>query len=423
MRIVTFISILLIGVAALTAPVPGHCSEAKGDAFEALAGLDTAIYSLSNTLDRFDGSFDQDRTDFFAAPFLNLKWADTLTLFLGGDVQWTRLSNPIGDVDYDEEGWDTEWTLAYVNFHQRAVSINLGLQPTVFGSSLITFDNAPAVNASVTVGKWSMTIDAGQVMDSSPMAALKIDFHPGLFERISLFGTWFRDDENAFAQTLPALYQLLQPTSDGTLWWAGVDADLFVGPLFLTATLIYEQGDIRFKHSLGETQRDVAAYLGDIGLEGNLNEQVGLGFFFFVASGDNEARSGTIHAFLSPLSYNTRAAIFFNPDWLGRDADHTMTFGGATISGVMAPGVHLTYTPVDQLLLDLTIVTLYPHEAPEGRDYYGWEIDLETIYSFSEHVDLILEAARFEHGNYFNNRQGHTPDASVLLSAGLRLHF
>lgn len=380
------------------------------------------IYAQHNYRDRIDNSFTIDRTYnlLTVSPLLNLSLSRQIAIFLSGDLQWTYEPDPPSD-GFEENEIEGTWTAANLTLGDRPLQTRLGIQAINFGSNLITVDEVPAARLTAAMGRWSLDLQAARVMEKSPMAGVNLAYEPGFLEHLNLFGAWFNDKEDLFAKSLPDLYQLLDPTSSGQLWWMGAAAQLFLGKVLLNATAIYEQGDVRFEHALGETERDVAAFLVDVGLEGNIGDAVSLGLFFFAASGDDDARDHTLKSFVSPLPYNTRATIFFDPEWLDRNVDDQLMYGGATFNGVLAPGITLTLAPMEELLVTATLATFYPHEeAQGGRDWYGWEADLDISYTFKGNFELFLEAAWFEHGNYFQDLQGNTPDASLLFTIGGR---
>jgi len=299
--------------------------------------------------------------------------------------------------------------------------LRLGVQAIKFGTSLITVDEVPAARMTASAGRWSLDLQAAQILEKSPMAGVNLAYEPGLFEQVNLFVAWFRDEEDVFARSLPDIFQLLEPTSSGELWYLGSAVQLFLGKVLLSATAVYEQGDVRFEHRLGETERDIQAFLADVGLEGNVSDKISLGLFFFTASGDDDTGDKTLKSFISPLPYNTRAAIFFDPEWLDRYIDDELMYGGATFHGVLAPGATVTLAPWENFLMTATLSTFYPYESAQGeRDWYGWEADLDISYTLMDHIELYLEAARFEHGNYFKDSQGNVPEPALLFAIGAR---
>ena len=389
--------------------------------------LTDTYYNQSHYLDRYTGHYDRDRSYNFltAAPSLTLSLEKNALIYLRGDLQW--IYEPDVDPqreDDDGEQWDTFMTSAYLSVGDKPFQLVAGLQPVEFGSSLIAADDAPGLTLTLTRHRWSLTGQAAEVMESSPMAGLTLGYTPGLFEHVSLFGVWFRDGEDAFARTLPDLYQLLEPTSHGELWWLGGSAELFVGRARLALTAALEYGDITFEHRFEQVRWDVQAYIGDMALSVNLNARSSCELFFFIASGDDDARDGTLHAFLSPTPYNPRALIFFDPEWLDRNTTSVMTYGGSTVHGAVAPGIRFSFEPVEKMLLQAAWTVFYPQQAPaDDRDQYGWEFDAQASFSIRHNIEIYLDAARFEYGSYFKDGSGQVPEAAMLFALGCRVPF
>lgn len=384
--------------------------------------VSNTVYAQRGYLDRLEGQFSLDRTYnlLTLSPLVNLSLSDQISIFLSGDLEWTY--EPDGD-DYglDENRLNGIWTAANLTIGDRPFQLRLGVQAVKFGTSLITVDEVPAARMTAAAGRWSLDLQAAQILEKSPMAGVNLAYEPGLFEQVNLFGAWFRDDEDVFARSLPDIFQLLEPTSSGELWYLGSAVQLFLGKVLLSATAVYEQGDVRFEHRLGETKRDIQAFLADVGLEGNVSDTISLGLFFFTASGDDDTSDKTLKSFISPLPYNTRAAIFFDPEWLDRYIDDELMYGGATFHGVLAPGATITLAPWENFLMTATLATFYPYESAQGeRDWYGWEADLDASYTLRDNIELYLEAARFEHGNYFKDSQGNVPEPALLFAIGAR---
>lgn len=381
------------------------------------------VYAQRNYLDSAASGFSRDR-DYnllTVSPLLDVSLSGQAFILLSGDLEWTYEPDTAAE-GYSESEVTGVWTAASLTLGDRPIQLCLGVQAMKFGTNLITVDEVPAVRLTAAAGRWSLDLQAARIMEQSPMAGLDLGFRPGPFESVNFFGAWYRDEENALAASLPDLYQVLDPTSSGELWWAGVTAQLFLGKILMSATAVYEQGDIRFEHLLGQTRRDVAAYLMDVGLEVNAGDQVSLGLFLFTASGDDDLRDDTLESFVSPLPYNTRATIFFDPEWLDRYIDEEIIYGGATVHGVVAPGGSITLAPIEALLMTGRVAIFYPQvNGPEGRNWYGWEADLDISYTLTDNFELFAQAARFEHGDYFENSQGDAPEPSLLFAIGGRM--
>jgi len=237
---------------------------------------------------------------------------------------------------------------------------------------------------------------------------------------------WFKDQDDAFAKAIPRIYQvLLEPKSDGDLYWAGVSADLFVGKALFSAVGAYQWGEFRLYNDTASLRRAVSAFLADLSVEGNLSDWCSLGAFVFVAGGDDKPLRDDLNAFVSIMPFNPRAAIFFDPEFLGRDEDaEKLTFNGGFFSGVIAPGLTLNLVSASGLSLETTVATFFAHQAlDDGSRWYGWEVDLGVSYDFARFYTLYFEAARFEHGDYYESLLNEKIDPATRFSIGLRASF
>ncbi len=417
-----FIVFVLLGMAMLVLWLEGALAMESQFKLE----LRNSYADRHNYLDGTSGEFDRDIDEylFSVTPSLMMFFEKDVWAYIRGDFEWEFDSD--GEQTYSnlEDDQKDIITNAYFSVGGKPLQAIVGRQPVVFGNGLISIDDAPAISLSVEQSPWKWHLQAGQIMDHSPLAGMTLAYEPGLFEQINLFGAWFQDRDDAFAHTLPNRFQLLEPTSDGELWWMGASAEVFLGDMQLRLNAIYEGGQVDFEHLAGETSRDIAAYLVDATLETNLNDRLSLAIFFFAASGDDSFRGDTLSTFISPLPHNSHLLIFFDPEWQDRNSEDILTYGGSTFYGVKAPGVQLTLAPVNDLLVESKVAILYPFEAPDDdRDQYGWEFDILFQYTFMQRYEFNLAAAHFEFGNFFENQDDQTPEAASLFSLGLTCNF
>jgi hypothetical protein len=86
--------------------------------------------------------------------------------------------------------------------------------------------------------------------------------------------------------------------------------------------------------------------------------------------------------------------------------------------------VTLALQPMTGMVLQVAAVSFYAQETEdEDRRWYGWEADLDLSYAFRRRYQVYLQAARFEHGDRFENGQGEAPDAALLCVVGVRADF
>ncbi|MBT8341479.1 MAG: hypothetical protein HKP58_12695, partial [Desulfatitalea sp.] len=296
-----------------------------------------SFYSQNNYFDRVSNRFERDRRInlLTIAPTLTLSPARDTLIYIRGDLEWEYELDADPKTENTADSLETFMTSAYLNVDLQAVQMIAGLQPFLIARGLITADDAVAVTFIGDHDRWSLIGQFGRIMQDSPMAALTLDYEPGPFERLALFSAWFRDNEDALATTLPDSLQILAPTSEGELWWVGAMTDLFLGQALLSLTAAYQFGEVNFHHLLGQTRRDVRAYMVDISLSVNVGRRMSGELFLFAASGDDDDSDGVLRAFCSPMAFNPRAQIFFDPEWLDRDTESVMTYGGGGIRGAV----------------------------------------------------------------------------------------
>lgn len=342
----------------------------------------------------------------------------------GADITW---ENP---AEEENDELEADVTVAYLGINGGNIRMDLGIQPVQFGNGFIMTDNVLAAAIHMNRGNGYAELKAARAMDSSPMVGLTLGYRPGYFERLEIFGIWFSDQDNIFAYSIPLVYQvLLDLSSEGRLYYFGAAADLFVGDAMLTLVGAYQTGQYTIGYrnmygSSGEVHAEVRAYFGDISLEQNLSGWCTAGVFCYLASGDDTPSNSDLEAFLSITPYNPRAAIFFDPDFEDNDDAERFTYGGGFFGGVIAPGVKLTLLFEGGLTADASLIYLFAHQAlDDGSQWYGWEVDLAIGYAFGEKYRLFVEAARFEHGDYFESLLAERTDPAVRLVAGVHATF
>lgn len=367
--------------------------------------------------------FTDDRSYFLiqADPHLSFTLRKGISGYIQGDVYWEST-----DEEENDEQAGADLTNAYLSLSKGKMTADLGLQTILLGNGLIMADDVPAAVLNLDADKGYMQLTLAQVLDSSPMMAAKIGVHPGFLEEAAIFGAWFQDQDDAFARAIPVIYRvLLEPQSEGDLYWAGVSANLFWGKILFSAVGAYQWGQFRLYNDSQDLRRDVSGYFADLSLEGNLTPWCSLGAFVFVASGDDTPLRGDLDAIVSIRPFNPRATIFFDPEFLGRDeTDEELTFNGGFFGGVIAPGLTLSLESESGFSLDLTASTLYAQQSlDDGSQWYGWEIDLGLNYAFSSTYTLYAYAARFQHGDYYESLLQEKVDPALRFSIGLKASF
>ena len=355
----------------------------------------------------------------WADPYLSVTPWKGVTGYIQADISWEN-----SDTEVVEEGVDAELTHAYLSLSKGGVSTDLGLQTVLFGSGLIMADEVPAAVFNLNRGKGYLQLTLAQALDSSPMAAATLGYRPGYFENLALFGIWFKDQDDAFANAIPYIYQLLfEPRSEGDLYWAGASAEILVGKALFTAMGAYQWGKLELFNDTARARYDVSAYLADFSLEGNLASWCSLGAFLFISGGDDAPMDRDLNSFVAIMPYNPRAAIFFDPEFLGRDPeDQMLTFNGGFFGGIIAPGLTLDLQSDAGFSAEAAVATFFAQQdLDDGSGWYGWEVDLELSYTFSKDYTFYLEAARFQHGDYYESLLNEEVDPATRFSVGLRV--
>lgn len=380
--------------------------------------LDLGVTGLTDQLHfSSDRSYLRLRVD----PYFAFTLKDGVEGFIQADIDWEQLDDEIYD-----DALETELVNAYLTLSKGRVSADLGIQILAFGNGLIMADDVPAAAIRFTRGSGYLQLTLAQALDSSPMAAAAIGYRPGAFEDMALFGIWFKDQDDAFARAVPLLYQvLLEPKSEGDLYWTGFSADLFVGKALFSAVGAYQWGWFRLYDDANSVSRNVSAFMADLSVEGNLSDWCSLGAFVFITGGDETPLRDDLNAFVAIMPFNPRAAIFFDPEFLGRDQEaEKLTFSQGYFGGVIAPGLTLNLVSETGISLETTIATFYAQQAlDDGSQWYGWEFDLGLSYRFARIYTLYAEAARFQHGNYYESVLNEKVDPAMRFSIGLRASF
>jgi hypothetical protein len=340
---------------------------------------------------------------------------------VGVNVSW---ENPVDEGQEDEV--ESDVTSAYLSFKGSHIRTDIGIQPIEFANGFILADNVLAAVIQGDIGKGYAKLEAACVLDSSPMVGLTLGYRPGYFERLEIFGVWLSDRDDTLAYSLPYAYQeLLDLSSEGNLYYFGGAADLFVGDALLTFVGAYQSGQYTVGYlSNGRFEVDVNAYFGDISLEKNLSDSCTVGFFCYLASGDDTPFRSDIETFIAATPYNPRATIFFDPDFMDNDDADRLTFSSGFFGGAIAPGISLTLLSEWGLTAEAALIYLYAHRSlDDGSQWYGWEADLAVSYAFGKKYRLFVEAARFEHGDYFESLLDEKIDPAVRFVAGIDASF
>lgn len=389
-------------------------------------------YAIQNNyFDRKENSFTRDESYNLLRVSPSLSWVPHQWLHLYGSADFVW-QNPVYD---DNETLEANLTAAYLDLSSPSARLTVGGIPMQFGRGLIMADETLAAILEFTFDKPYLEVKAARIQDSSPMVGIGVGYRPSRFEYAQLFGVWFNDRDDILANT--PLLTGLKRSSTADLYWLGASAELFAGPVLFSMVGAYQTGrfsvDVTYRSIVppyqGRTyavEKDVSAYFFDLSMEANVAPWGSLDVFCYVASGEEELDQDDFGAYTAISAYNPRLTIFFNPDFIDTDNSERFIFGGVTLNGVVAPGITLTVQPVEAITLEATAASLYAQESSTNGDRrYGYEIDVGVTLKVMKDHEIFLEAARFEHGNFFKSRQGsgESLDPAFQFVIGGRLAF
>lgn len=374
-----------------------------------------------NFLDGYDLSFD--RAERFNAlglyPALYIDADEAVSLNASAELYWEHYFFPeTADI------LDGRMTTAYLGLRHTNVSLDAGLLPIWFGRGLIAAGNEPGLAVTFRPEKRiAIAVTGARMMEASPMVGFSMAYQYDFLESLTVFGAWYRDRDDSLARWLQNTIFVDGLTSSGDLYWAGVAADVIVGPVYCSGLAIWETGAMDVAYQSWRRSVDQSGYLADLLVSYNPAAWLTIGAFCFTASGGVDIRQGSMDVFISPMPYNTRTALFFNPGFFDQDflQDDLLWPGGMTYSGVIAPGLRLDWEFSENLSATWVLATFYPETKPvDNRDWYGWESDFLLKYDINPHVELTLEADFFMHGNYFEPRNTETPASASRFVMGIR---
>ncbi len=374
-------------------------------------------------------TFDDTGNFIAVSPFVSIS-SGTSNLYLMGDIF------SIHSFDDGSDEVDAELVNAFVSLSENGMSGSLGKQPFSFGRGFIVDGNEPGITFEIGLKRSAyLRFQGARVSDSSNILSLGLGVVPGLFEKAEVFGVVFRDNDNSIAGALNQYFEVITPTrswtipldiSSGTLFWIGGGADMFIGDVYASGTIILQDGNIKLKSESPSVSQEysVPSFLFDVEGQYNLTQNISPGLFLFVMKGDQPGSSGDLGVFISPLPINSRTAIFLNEKFGLGDTSDSASAGGINFAGVIAPGVKIDYTPTEGTALQLSGTLLFPYETPDsGQTFFGWETDLMLTYELTKNQKLYLEADVFFHGNYYEDDRGSSPSAASRVILGYNIWF
>jgi hypothetical protein len=406
-----------------------------GSAFEGDRHGDLEIgetYAIQNNyFDLGEGGFTRDESYNLLRVTPSLLWTPQQWLQLYGSVDF-MWRNPVDD---DDEALTVDLTAAYLDLSSPSTRLTAGGIPIQFGRGLIMADETLAAICEFTFGKPYLEVKAARIQEASPMASVSVGYRPSRFEDAQLFGVWFNDRDDIVASA--PLFIGQNRSSSADIYWLGASAELFVGPVLFSMVGAHQTGrftvDITyrsifppFQERTYSVESDISAYFFDLALETNVAQWGSLGAFCYVASGDTELGRDDFGAYTAISAYNPRLTIFFDPGFIDSSNSEHFLYGGVTRSGVVAPGITLSVQPVEAITLEASAASLYAQKSSTSGDRrYGYEIDMSVTLKVMKDHEIFLQAARFEHGNFFKSGEesGEAPDPAFQFVIGGRLAF
>ncbi len=398
-----------------------------GYAFDYQFGAEVfeGVFKEDNFTDESEAFFDYDATyNIFAVyPNAYINFNDNFNAYALAELEWFYAwDDPSAD---DKSDLDATLADLFLNYTGTDLTVDVGLVPFALGKGVVFYSDEPGV--AIRYDGWRRTYIKGEmfrVFDHSPMATLTLGYVPGFLESVEFVGAWYQDADDKIAKLYQSVYEETEPASEGDLFWAGLQADFFVSDFYISGLMLQQFGSVEIDDGKTLTDYDVSAYLVDLELNYNLSNQFSSGIFFFAASGDTHPASGNLHAFMSPMPFNPRTAIFFNGGFERYDVEEAVVLGGVTWDGVMAPGVKFEYQPDFKFAAELAVAMLFPQgHLFDSDDWYGWEADMRVSYAFYQNHQVFVEAGILNHGNFFKKTVGFRPDSATRLVAGLSLVF
>ncbi len=370
------------------------------------------------------------------SPDLSFSKGNSFGGYLLADISW---SNSMDATETDT--FEMELTNAFLNLSKAKLSAQIGLQPFQFGKGFILSSDEPGIMLEFkTSQQFYVNAEAAQIMTSSIIASLMAGYKPDFLEKIELYGVWFRDTDKKMAELLNTISYIAASDNtiidnSGDLFWFGANTDLFIGPFYLSGCIIYQYGNpsvmienlflvnSQVRKRYFDRSFSISSSLMDISIDYSISHNISIGVFVFFSPGDLTPDNSEINAFLSPIPFNPKTAIFFS-GFGTIDGSDRIELGGTRWEGVLAPGIRLNYQIVNNMIIDTTLALLLPEKTPsDDRQVYGWEIDTVFAFNFRNKLNFIFEVDIFQYEDFFKSQGGVIPDPASRFLLGLNILF
>ena len=401
----------------------GHCFEYRfgGEIFEGLFKEMNYIDYSDETIGTFN--YDERYNILGVYPEFYVKTESGVSGYFQGELEWTHSWDAWDKKDKDDI--DGEVAIAYISYFAAGGSADIGILPFRICNGLILYSNEPGVTFEYNgSGDAYVKGNSFLVFDKSPMASFSLGYRPGFLETIELVGAWFNDGDDRIADLFDPGDTSFDVKSSGNLFWIGGDVNLFIHDFFVSCLMLHQFGSVKIDYNSGSQDHDLSSYLIDVEINYNIDHQLSAGAFMFLSSGDRHPMQGDINAFISPIPYNERTVIFFNGGFERYDIEESVSLGGVTWAGVIAPGLEFDYQPTSKIITEFVFAMIFPEGDLFNSDtWYGWEADASLIYEFFPNYNLFAQADIFGHGNFIKQVQGVRPDPAYRFALGCSLIF
>ncbi len=377
--------------------------------------------------------------------FSNDEWSNTIMLspsFVLSPVNRIRIYG-LADLSFEhtfypkDDEMDADLSNAFMCYLGDDYTMYAGLQPFSIGRGFVFEDNTPGFSLEMSLSRNStLGLKAAHVKGDSRVYSVDVGFEPGLFEKIRIFGALYHDDDDTTAELVDAFYiwrtwwnvnVVPLTTSRGKLFYAGVCADFFMGDFFVKATGVAQHGSMTLSTEDPDMTRDIGfrSFLADVEISKNLHPTWSMsGILFIRSGGTSDTSRETNHTFIAPRPMNYRTVVFSN-DQFGPYLNESGFYSqGVVIPGLIAPAFTVSWTPADNLMVKTLVSLLYPYTKPDdGSSFYGWEWDMSFSYRFQRKWEFFGEAGYFDHGDFFRDDRGGTPEPATRVLGGVKVEF
>ena len=317
------------------------------------------------------------------------------------------------------------WSFGRAGF----ATLRAGRRRTAIADGFVHDDYATGVELDLDLGalgpRWDLSVGLFQptrdfpskVGGISPVAAVRADFLPSLFEHAGLFFATLRDRTGSVGELLrgsvvegrvgglaralgtaaeaPAAQALALALaapleSDASLAWVGTSGSL--APLRgqrLGWTLALQGGTLHRLSTPTPAPETTGVLAEDVPLRGrlasfrwekDLGERVSAGAsFLYLSGGAPLARGGSYEAFLGIAPFVTATNLFFGGGLSETFAARQATAPGVNGRGVVAPALSLTADPGAKVSAQARAAWLRADvTGPFGGKVYGTEVDLDS---------------------------------------------